>query len=97
MPLREETNVVAVYVYPTRSSGKAKWMLELATRGGPRILWGSAPGLEARDEPSLVWKIKRLREITSQRELWSQPEFDLSHPTEASTESKPPARLSHRL
>ncbi|MBU6237469.1 MAG: hypothetical protein KGQ51_06545 [Planctomycetes bacterium] len=97
LPLREETNVVALYVYPTRSSGKAKWMLELATRGGPRIIWGSAPGLEARDEPSLPWKIKRLREITSQRELWSQPEFDLSHPADSSTEPKPPAKLSRRL
>lgn len=97
IPLREETNLVAVYVYPTRASGKAKWMLELATRGGPRIIWGSAPGLESREEPSIAWKIKRLREITSQKELWSQPEFDLSHPADPSIESTPPSRLSRRL
>jgi len=93
---RDEASVVAIYVYPTRSVGKAKWMLELATRGGPRIIWGSAPGLEGRDEPSLQWKMKRLLEITSQRDLWSQPEFDLSRPAESAPETKPPARLSRR-
>jgi hypothetical protein len=95
--IREEANLVSIYVYPTQSAGKAKWMLELATRGGPRITWGSAPGLESREEPSILWKMKRLKEITSQRELWSQPEFDLSHPAESNSENKPPARLSHKL
>ncbi|MFN9604404.1 MAG: hypothetical protein ACK6A7_13295 [Planctomycetota bacterium] len=95
--MREEANLVAIYVYPTRVAGKAKWMLEVATRGGPRITWGSAPGLEARDEPSSLSKMKRLRDITSQRELWSQPEFDLSRPGDSASDHKPPQRLSHRL
>jgi hypothetical protein len=97
LAMREEANLVAIYVYPTRVAGKAKWMLEVATRGGPRITWGSAPGLEARDEPSSLSKMKRLRDITSQRELWSQPEFDLSRPGDSASDHKPPQRLSHRL
>lgn len=98
LPQRVPTNIVAIYVYPARAVGKAKWMLELATRGGPRIIWGSAPGLELRDEPTASWKMKRLQEITSQKELWSQPEFDLSNPSiEPRLESTPPPRLSRRL
>ncbi|MCU0709377.1 MAG: hypothetical protein MUF23_13895 [Pirellula sp.] len=96
LPIRSDANLVAIYVYPSRRAGKAKWMLELATRGGPRIIWGSAPGLEAIDEPSAQLKIRRLLEITSQRDLWSQPEFDLSHSVDPSTQSTPPPRLSRR-
>lgn len=94
VPFREEANLIAVYVYPARVASKTKWMLELATRGGPRIIWGSAPGLEGRDEPSFQWKLKRLREITSQKDLWSQPEFDLSRLPDNPHETKSEPRLT---
>ncbi len=76
--IRTEANIVGVYVYPSRRAGKAKWALEITTRGGPRIMWGSAPGLEGIGEPHAALKMRRLLEITSNKELWTQPEFDLS-------------------
>jgi len=97
-PIRNEANILSVYVYPARRLGKGKWSLEIATKGGPRILWGSAPGLEGLDEPTSHLKMKRLLEIVSQRELWTQPEFDLS---DSVSMEPPPAtgapRLSRRL
>lgn len=93
--VKSEANLVAVYVYPSRRAGKAKWTLELATRGGPRITWGSAPGLESLDEPSAQLKMKRLAEITTHKELWSQPEFDLTRPGDTPP-SEPPPHLSRR-
>lgn len=77
-PIRSDARLTSVYVYPSRENGVAKWKLEIATRGGPRILWGSAPGRENFGEPSANSKLKRLLEIASTKDLWSKPEIDLS-------------------
>lgn len=90
-PIRKEAKIASVYVYPARDSGRSKWKLEIATRGGPRIFWGSAPNMENFGEPSASAKAKRLQEIVSSQELWAQSEFDLS--TSSAPANKP---VSHR-
>lgn len=77
-PIRKEAKITSLYVYPSRDPGRSKWKLEIATKGGPRIVWGSAPGIENFGEPSANTKAKRLLEIVSTKELWAQPDFDLS-------------------
>ena len=81
-PLRNQKfpKLTSVYVYPSQEAGKGRWKLELTTKGGPRILWGSAPGHEANSEPLANVKLKRLVEVFIDSKLWSSPEVDLISP-----------------
>jgi hypothetical protein len=79
-PLRAQglSKLSSVYVYPSSSGGKSRWKLELTTKGGPRIMWGSAPTHEASNEPTANVKLKRLAELLSDSNQWAQAEVDLT-------------------
>ncbi|XZE36754.1 hypothetical protein SH501x_002338 [Pirellulaceae bacterium SH501] len=76
--IREQAKIVAVYVHPAPMVEKTRWLLEIETQGGPRILWGSAPGMESIHEPSFKDKYSRLKDIASNRDEWSKGQIDLS-------------------
>jgi len=78
LPLKEEAKIGRIYVYKALQSGKPKWLLEIETRSGPRIKWGSAPGVESIGELSAATKLQQLIAIASDSKLWSQEQIDLS-------------------
>lgn len=79
-PLRAQglSKLSSVYVYPSTTAGKSRWRLELTTKGGPRILWGSAPTRESNTEPTANTKLKRLVELIGDSTQWAQAEVDLT-------------------
>jgi hypothetical protein len=79
-PLRAQglSKLSSVYVYPNPDSGKPRWKLEITTRGGPRVMWGSAPTRELPGEPMANTKLKRLVELIGDTTQWAQAEVDLS-------------------
>lgn len=94
-PVRKEAKISSIYVYPSRDSGRSKWKLEIATRGGPRIFWGSAPGIENFGEPSAASKSKRLLEIVTDKDKWAQSDIDLT--TNTSDATKPVHHLDRSI
>lgn len=78
-PFRNQSlsKISSVYVYPN-PSGKPRWKLELTTKGGPRVMWGSAPTHESSTEPTANTKLKRLVEIFNDNTQWAQAEVDLT-------------------
>ncbi|MFM7517008.1 MAG: hypothetical protein ACKO3V_08700 [Pirellula sp.] len=79
-PLRSQglSKLSSVYVYPNTSGGKSRWKLEITTKGGPRIMWGSAPTHESNNEPTANVKLKRLAELIGDSTQWAQSEVDLT-------------------
>ena len=79
-PLRAQglSKLSSVYVYPSTAAGKSRWRLELTTKGGPRIMWGSAPTRESNTEPTANTKLKRLVELIGDSTQWAQAEVDLT-------------------
>jgi hypothetical protein len=79
-PLRAQglAKLSSVYVYPNASGGNSRWRLEITTKGGPRILWGSAPTHEATNEPTANTKLKRLVELIGDPTQWARSELDLT-------------------
>ncbi|MFN9509978.1 MAG: cell division protein FtsQ/DivIB [Planctomycetota bacterium] len=79
-PLRSHglSKLSSVYVYPNTGGGKSRWKLELTTKGGPRIMWGSAPTHESSNEPTANVKLKRLAELIGDSAQWAQAEVDLT-------------------
>lgn len=78
-PLRAQgiTKLSSIYVYPNTGSN-SRWKLELTTKGGPRIMWGSAPSHESSTEPTANTKLKRLVDLISDSAKWAQSEVDLT-------------------
>ncbi len=68
----------SVYVYPNIAGSKSRWKLELTTKGGPRIMWGSAPTHESNSEPTANTKLKRLVELIGESAQWAKSEIDLT-------------------
>jgi hypothetical protein len=80
-PIREAAKITRVYVYPSRRVErleKALWFLEIETADGPRIQWGSAPGLEGFGEPTAETKIKQLLSAITDSKQWSQEHIRLA-------------------
>lgn len=75
---REPYKIDRVNVYPSNQVGKSKWLLEIETKGGPRIIWGHAPGFESVGEPAADLKLRQLADIASDQRLWNEPKHDLS-------------------
>ena len=79
-PMRSsgQLKLSSIYVYPSGASPRSRWKLELTTKGGPRILWGSPPGKEASEEPTANSKLKRLVELTRDPKRIGSAEVDLT-------------------
>lgn len=79
-PLRTQglSKLSSVYVYPNPTGAKSRWKLEMTTKGGPRVMWGSAPTREGNSEPTANTKLKRLIELIGDATQWAQAEVDLS-------------------
>jgi hypothetical protein len=79
-PLRSsgQMKLSSIYVYPSGASPRSRWKLELTTKGGPRILWGSPPGKEASGEPTANTKLKRLVELARDPKRVGSSEVDLT-------------------
>lgn len=79
-PLRAngQLKLSSIYVYPSGASVRSRWKLELTTKGGPRILWGSPPGKEASGEPTANAKLKRLVELARDPKRIGSAEVDLT-------------------
>jgi hypothetical protein len=79
-PLRAsgQMKLSSIYVYPATISQRSRWKLELTTKGGPRILWGSPPGKEGSSEPTANAKLKRLVELALDPKVWGKTEIDLT-------------------
>ncbi len=79
-PLRAsgQMKLSSIYVYPATISQRSRWKLELTTKGGPRILWGSPPGKEGSSEPTANAKLKRLGELALDPKVWGRNEIDLT-------------------
>jgi hypothetical protein len=84
LPIKNDAKIVSVYVYPSREVGKSRWKLEVVTKGGPRMMWGSSPGFEHLGEPSASSKLNRIVEMARRPEQWALPEVDLSQSTNLS-------------
>jgi hypothetical protein len=81
-PIREAAKITKLYVYPkTPQVGKSKWWLELETVAGPRIEWGSAPGMEGLGEPTADLKLKQLLNAAADSKIWSQKSIVLTGQT----------------
>lgn len=68
----------SIYVYPNPAGEKSRWKLEITTKDGPRIMWGSAPTREGNTEPTANTKLKRLVDLIGDNVQWAQAEVDLS-------------------
>jgi hypothetical protein len=79
-PMRSsgQLKLSSIYVYPSGASPRSRWKLELTTKGGPRILWGSPPGKEASGEPTANSKLKRLVELARDPKRIGSAEVDLT-------------------
>jgi hypothetical protein len=77
MRYREATRITQVYVYKSPVVGKTSWRLELVTANGPRILWGSTPGMEGPGEPTANTKLQELLTMARDNRQWSKPEIIL--------------------
>lgn len=78
MPLREAAQITRIYVYKAPQVGKSRWLMEIFTKSGPRIVWGSAPGMEGLGEPTAETKLNRLSVFASDSKVWSEKQIDLS-------------------
>ncbi len=83
-PYKDQLKIKSVSVSAAPFVDKTRWMLTIETKGdgaqtdGPRILWGSSPGLESLREPKYEEKLTRLLDIASDRVQWSQSSIDLT-------------------
>ncbi len=75
---RESLKIDRVYVYAAPIVSKSKWILEIETKGGPRVNWGHAPGLESLGEPTTETKLKQLIAIVTDKNSGPDSKFDLS-------------------
>jgi hypothetical protein len=78
LPIRDQAKISRIYVYKAPQVGKSRWLLEVETQSGPRIKWGSAPGMESSGELPAETKLKQLASAMSDPKLWSQEHLDLS-------------------
>lgn len=77
--VKDKVQAKVVKVTAAPATERTRWALSIDTHGnGPRILWGSAPGMESTSEPKYDVKLKRLLEIASDRAQWSQELIDLT-------------------
>jgi hypothetical protein len=80
-PHRQTLQLRAVYVYPDpRSSLRDRWLLELETHLGGKIVWGSPPGRELPSEMNAQQKLTELLRGTSEGGAGPLQRRDLSSP-----------------
>jgi hypothetical protein len=80
-PHRQTLQLRAVYVYPDpRSSLRDRWLLELETHLGGKIVWGSPPGRELPSEMNVEQKLAELLSGTADGVGGPLQRRDLSSP-----------------
>lgn len=77
--VRDKVQAKIVKVNPALVTDRTRWSLSIETHDqGPRIIWGSAPGMEGTNEPRYDAKLTRLLELASDRSEWSKDIIDLT-------------------